>query len=79
MKTRAGIVAAVICLSPLLAGAAEYATATYKSVEDRELRMHIVSPDGHAANGRAGWAFTPGELLPWGTRRAGIWRHPPPR
>ena len=79
MKTRFGVIVAMVGLLPLLAGAAEYATESYKTVADRELRMHIVSPDGHSASGRAGWASTPAKSSPWGTPRADIWRHPRPR
>ena len=53
MKTRFGVIVAMVGLLPLLAGAAEYATESYKTVGDRELRMHIVSPDGHSASARA--------------------------
>lgn len=53
MNTRFGAVVAMTGLLPLLAGAAEYTSESYKSVGDRELRVHIVSPDGHSANARA--------------------------
>lgn len=53
MKTRFGAIVAMAGLFPLLACAAEYATESYKTVGDRELRMHIVSPDGHSASARA--------------------------
>ena len=41
------------CLFAIAAGASEHSTATYKRVGERELLMHIVQPDGHAANARA--------------------------
>ena len=53
VKTRTEIVAAVACLFPLLADAAEYVTESYRTVGDRELSMHIVSPDGHSESARA--------------------------
>ena len=47
----------LICLPVFLlalgAGAAEYTVQTYRTVGDRDLQMHIVSPDGHSATARA--------------------------
>ena len=50
MKTPAGLIASLLTLT---AGASEYAVQPYKNVDDRELLMHIVSPDGHAPDARA--------------------------
>lgn len=47
------LAASLTCLFAVTAGAAEHSTAVYKTVGDRELLMHIVQPDGHAANARA--------------------------
>ncbi len=47
------LAASLTCLFAVTAGAAEHTTATYKTVGDRELQMHIVQPDGHSASARA--------------------------
>jgi acetyl esterase/lipase len=47
------LAASLTCLFAVTAGAAEHTTATYKTVGDRELQMHIVQPDGHSTNARA--------------------------
>ena len=49
MKALTGI---IICIFAIIAGAAEHSTDTYKTVGDRQLQMHIVSPDGHALSAR---------------------------
>jgi len=47
------LAATLTCFVAIAAGAAEHSTATYKRVGERELLIHIVQPDGHAANARA--------------------------
>lgn len=47
------LISLLVFLFPFAAGSAEYTVQTYRSVGDRELQMHIVSPDGHSANARA--------------------------
>ncbi len=47
------LIVVTACIFALTAGAAEHATAIYKTAGDRELQMHIVSPDGHSDSARA--------------------------
>ena len=47
------LISLVVLLLPFAAGSAEYTVQAYRSVGDRDLQMHIVSPDGHSANARA--------------------------
>ena len=47
------LISLLVFLFPFAAGSAEYTVQTYRSVGDRDLQMHIVSPDGHSANARA--------------------------
>jgi acetyl esterase/lipase len=46
------LAASLTCLFAVTAGAAEHSTDTYKTVGDRDLQMHIVSPDGHSISDR---------------------------
>lgn len=47
------LISLLVFLFPFAAGSAEYTVQTYRSVGDRDLLVHIVSPDGHSANARA--------------------------
>lgn len=42
------LICVTACIFVLTAGAAEHSTVIYKTVGDRELQMHIVSPVGHS-------------------------------
>jgi len=50
MRTLSGIFMFIVAAT---VSAAEYSSMTYKTVDDRELQIHIVQPDGHTASNRA--------------------------
>ena len=50
---RLGVFFPIFCLFALSATAAEHSTFTYKTIGDRELHAHVISPDGHSVSADA--------------------------